>query len=192
MNPDKTNDKKVKKPLTEGERYRVAKYIGLNGGLLLPSIKFAAENGDLGWFILPGITTLITTPVTAKLFKKIDRRELLRILAIWAKAVAAVVPMSLAMIVMVRKLGIFDPEKLRDFTFTQVAELSIGLTAFAFLIDFWIESQAKMGEFRERGDLTDDSSISPITKALTDMTDKVINLFSKIKIDKKSNTRTNW
>ncbi|MDR0803810.1 MAG: hypothetical protein LBO08_01840 [Rickettsiales bacterium] len=170
-----------KKHLDVGEAHRLVKYVGLNGGLLIPSIHSVVQSGDFGWLILPGITTAITTPVVAKLFKKINKQDLLRILGTVAKANAVVAPAALCLILAGRGLAV-DTSQLRDFSAAQVAELTLGLTAFVFLIDFWIESQSKLGEYKQTGDLTNDSNSSPLTQGLETFADKIIGSVSSFAV----------
>ena len=178
MNHETINQESGQKYLTESERYRLAKWVGTNGGLLIPSIHFAIGEGDFGWFILPGITAVITTPTVYKLFKKINKRDLLRIMGIWAKAVVVIAPVALAFMFMARE-SVQDPSLLRDFSLIQAAEFSISLTSMVLLIDFWIESQMKMNEHREKGKLTDESNGSPITKWLETMANKIFRFKAK-------------
>jgi len=177
MNGEKLETKN-KTSLTESEMYRLVKWVGLNGGLLGPCLKMSIENNDYGWLLLPGVLTAVTTPVVTKLFKKINKCDLLRILGTWAKVTGAIAPISLAFIAVVRS-SMADTANLREFSVGQVAEFSIVLTATLFFIDFWIESQMKISEGIKKGHLTDESNGSPITKGLVTMMDNLLDFPKK-------------
>jgi uncharacterized membrane protein YkgB len=61
MGDKKLDIKNDKSLLTENEKYRLVKWIGINGGLLGQTLKIGVENNDYGWLLLPGIMTAITT-----------------------------------------------------------------------------------------------------------------------------------
>ncbi|MCL2331180.1 MAG: hypothetical protein FWC61_01410 [Proteobacteria bacterium] len=169
----------LKPNLTESETYRVAKWAGINIPLLAISVAFVAERGDFGWFILPGILGAITTPLMPRLFKKINKQDLLRILGIWARATATITPFALGLLALGRNATDGDPRQI-PFSIAQAVEFTGLISSIIFTFDFWIESQIKMNAFRETRDLRDTANDSPITKTLVQAADAVINPISKI------------
>ena len=158
MGTEKTNHRF----LTEAERYRLVKWVGLFG----PAVAGVAD-GDTSALILLVLPAICTSTVVRS-FRKINRSDLLRMLATLSK-VATFAALASVFFWAAAKILVVD---VRNFSIGMIMKSASAFLGVISMVDYWIESQNKLAGYTRSGFITDNAATdNPIIKFLEKMAD---------------------